>query len=376
MTEKTLSQRLPVGDPRNKVEFLADEFEKVAADLYARLNASQGQAPKKPLVSAVSNGDFVGNMGKEIFVGAASSDDVNCSLKNGRLSYPIGDAWSFETEGHTSDMTSGRALRTITPDTFYGFMGRDNNGVIQLHSGPNRSAIYQVLSPRRNTAFKEFMGSVRVLEQDGMTINIGLKTAQVDKNGFLRVTHPEKRLCETSYTHVGFAYPALPRIVETPKWYFSRYSNDFEVLYIEAVGGGMLNITDAMAWALGTLTEAVELVHREPEFVGQYREELKTADGESVTGTNEFKYRFINSHHCVFHPQQHIAITHVDVDGQGIGDYAPVITEITNEHITVSYPQSDADFMKLNPNRLVYSYGANPSSLGFYDSHQNWLDRK
>lgn len=65
MTEKTLSQRLPVGDPRNKVEFLADEFEKTAADLYRMLQEIGGNVKVRD--PHVFGGNLLKNAG---FLGA------------------------------------------------------------------------------------------------------------------------------------------------------------------------------------------------------------------------------------------------------------------------------------------------------------------
>ncbi|MGF1874902.1 hypothetical protein L4D77_06145 [Photobacterium frigidiphilum] len=65
MTEKTLSQRLPVGAARNKVEFLADEFEKTAADLYQLISDIGGN--NKTRDPHVFGGNLLKNAG---FLGA------------------------------------------------------------------------------------------------------------------------------------------------------------------------------------------------------------------------------------------------------------------------------------------------------------------
>ncbi|GHA34324.1 hypothetical protein ACFFLZ_06435 [Photobacterium aphoticum] len=378
MTDKTLREQLPQGCARNKIEFLADEFEAKAAELaelIAGLGSNSGSAPL-PKISATENGDFTGNMATNIMVGTSEVDDVNASALNGRLSLPIGDGWSFEAEKARANYTPAHVFRKRTPDTYYGFMGRNENGVMELHCGKDRAVMYQVLSPRRNTKHPKLKGSVRILEENGMTLRVGIKSAQVDKHGFLRITHPEKRMCETVYTHVGAAYPAKPRVVESPGWHISPYAHNFDVLYIEAEGGYMLNVTDALAWMDGMLGDGDVLLHREPPTVGQFRDMLETKDGENIAGSDDFVYHFKQTHHCPFHPLQHIALLHVGVDNQGVGNHKPTIKEITTDYIKVSYPADVAETMRTTGNRLVYRYGLNPSSLGFYDSHANWLARK
>ncbi|EAS44805.1 hypothetical protein C9J48_24005 [Photobacterium profundum] len=67
MTEKTLSQRLPVGDPRNKVEFLADEFEATAAELLRRLTLLEGASSGSDVDPHAFSNNLLRNAG---FVGA------------------------------------------------------------------------------------------------------------------------------------------------------------------------------------------------------------------------------------------------------------------------------------------------------------------
>ncbi|MGR5142059.1 hypothetical protein ACQKPX_10320 [Photobacterium sp. DNB23_23_1] len=96
MTEKTLKERLPVGSPRNKVEYLAEEFEKTANDLYGRL---QDKA-----VNLLSNPNFTEFLTKyrpstveaNTLTTTSNVPDISRGTKNGRGSTLLAPYWAVD----------------------------------------------------------------------------------------------------------------------------------------------------------------------------------------------------------------------------------------------------------------------------------------
>ncbi|MGR5080887.1 hypothetical protein [Photobacterium swingsii] len=91
MTGKTLREQLPVGDPRNKVEFLADELENRSAELLKLLGKASG------IRSWVHNGAFLDNITDKVAQLEYKGDQINNSVvgSSNQNSCGLGDGWAF-----------------------------------------------------------------------------------------------------------------------------------------------------------------------------------------------------------------------------------------------------------------------------------------
>ncbi|MGF1736708.1 hypothetical protein [Photobacterium satsumensis] len=113
MTDKTVRERLPVGNPRNKVEFLADELQQ-GVD---RLSALEKSLGGEPVVNLIHNGDFLAPTIYPAFnttaifapkANAFDSSAFNEAASNAAM-FPAG--WGGEAVGYDNNYSSSFGVR-------------------------------------------------------------------------------------------------------------------------------------------------------------------------------------------------------------------------------------------------------------------------
>ncbi|MGR5064671.1 hypothetical protein [Photobacterium sp. DNB22_13_2] len=126
MTDKTLRESLPVGSPRNKVEFLADAMEAAQIELMAlikdALNNQNGNSETIPTGNLLVNSDFtqsanwlagqgdtwIGNMSR-----FTNTDPESCVLSEG-TAMPMPFGWCAEVNIHTGQSSASCGGKVMT----------------------------------------------------------------------------------------------------------------------------------------------------------------------------------------------------------------------------------------------------------------------
>lgn len=190
MTEKTLSQRLPVGAARNKVEFLADEFEKTAAELYALLGSNQ-----PPAVNLISNAKFSENVELHMHMRYLRSQktvvdaDNNKTINNGRSSMMVCADWAVEIE-QGLDNVVGFKVEPLSDSTVnYSNIDKDS-GVLSYFA--NDFTLYQILTvPHNGFNHKNLKGRFYLSGAQGQEVTVGIARLIQDADGSLRIWRRE-----------------------------------------------------------------------------------------------------------------------------------------------------------------------------------------
>ncbi|OAN11579.1 hypothetical protein A3K86_21915 [Photobacterium jeanii] len=171
MTAKTLRERLPIGDPRNKVEFLADELEK-NTDEFRKLLARLGGVR-----SWVNNGaflDYVSDKGVQSEYEGNQLDNtiVGSSTQNGCA---IGDGWAFEQSPKNDPNGLSGAFSVRRHLYYHGFSKSIPFECQSLWCTAHnvKGSLYQVIPlPRVKSEYK---ARVYFSADEGTTLSIGFR---------------------------------------------------------------------------------------------------------------------------------------------------------------------------------------------------------
>ncbi|MGR5144285.1 hypothetical protein ACQKPX_21760 [Photobacterium sp. DNB23_23_1] len=179
MTEKTLKERLPVGSPRNKVEYLADEFERTANELYSLL--------ENKAINLLSNPNFSEALpyynphGNTINFATGEKPDLSRDLEYGRGSALLAPYWGVELSPNEEQQHIQHRLQGKDDERFKPNMHPECGGLAILAKD---STTYQVLSmPVGGSAHRDVKARVSLVNLvPGTKITVGLMGYQSLRN--------------------------------------------------------------------------------------------------------------------------------------------------------------------------------------------------
>ncbi len=235
MTGKTLREQLPVGDPRNKVEFLADELENRSAELLKLLGETGG------IRSWINNGAFLDNIsnkahqtsfkGNPIPNAVLGSDNQNCAS--------IGDSWAFE---QSKKIDKNNVNSSFSAHRNLYFKGHNKsvpfeNQTVWCHALNAKGALYQIIRlPPLNSEYK---ARVYFSCNEGAKIKIGWRT--LSESGWLGgIRDSSEVVADSTFKmyrgHVegdplNAAY--MIQTLDTPAHSISVAGDPFSVLFVE-----------------------------------------------------------------------------------------------------------------------------------------------
>jgi len=366
MTEKTLSQRLPVGDPRNKVEFLADEFEKTAADLYALIDGlSSGSQPAA--VNLLANSQFNENMElepnyRQLIAEAGKTLDLSRTIGNGRCSMMVAPDWAVEVPTE-SNSVSGFKIDGLSDGYYEAYPDIDKESGVLSYYSPNFT-LYQVVSvPYNGSAHQALKGRVSMSGVAGQTVTIGIARLWHDYEGKLKLS---QRMGEKVYTFTE-SDPWLPITVETDTVGCKRYGDAGTLaLYIKVEGAQSGRIYNAHLWHTdkhGDNPAIFANSHHGDAYRRSFGWRNQISSNAEVVTPNVVKFNFKRHLPYIFDPKQHVIVeSRMKPSAQ--------VTAIEPNSITLTFsPEDFASQVNSGGNfygMIGMQYSAMPVGIGFY----------
>ncbi|PSU48266.1 hypothetical protein C9J12_11630 [Photobacterium frigidiphilum] len=366
MTEKTLSQRLPVGDPRNKVEFLADEFEKTAADLYALINGlSSGSQPAA--VNLLKNAGFNENADMQqqgIFLRSKSgvTPDAMKTTYNGRSSMAIASHWAVEVP-QTYDGNTEFKPFSPTRSPLSGTAGiPDNSNCLNFFG--KEFTFYQVLTvPHNGKNHSKLKGRITLAATAGTVVTVGIARLYSNSDK-LQASRFEG---ETTYTFAGND-PFQPVSIDTKEITCLRSPDaGMMAFYVKIENGSSGYVYDSKLWHVDQFGDNPAQFldsHNSTAYADYMAWKNITSTSAEIVGVNTVKWNLNRHFPMCFNPAHHIAINHQMID-------SAVITELTPDSITVNYSETEFNSRVINGSNQVYQmlrvqYSVMPFGIGFY----------
>ena len=368
MTNKTLREQLPQGCARNKIEYLADEFEAKSAEL-AALIAGLGSSGAAPTLNLLSNSHFNENMElapqitymRSLPTGTV---DLNRTLDNGRNAMMVTADWAAEVP-HGADNVSGFKVERMT-DSSYNYFGEAldrDSGILSYFS--NEFTLYQVLTvPMNGYHHRKLKGCFALTGAAGMEVTVGVASLYQDNVGNVHVS----RYMGEKTTIFNKTDLFLPVTVESNEIDItSQGSAGLMAFYIKVKkSGGSGRVYSAHLWhsQTGEAPTAFENRHNPYAYDRFFGFRNITANEATILEPNVIKWAFPRSLNYLFNPKHHMATHHINVHSAQIIDIQPGA-------ITMKYSEEDFNARIVNQHGQVYQllrlqYSAMPFGLGFY----------
>ena len=229
MTGKTLKERLPVGNQRNKIEFLADAMEQTAAELFDRM-AAMGQ----PVTNYVRNPAFLdcsSNKAQETkFEGLEKPGAILGGPHQNAGAFA--DCWNFEQDGNQLDPAGSNpafgAHRNLHFPPFFTSVPFKAND-IWCSVRNCKGAVYQNLQlPRREAYYK---ARCFFATDAGVTLTLGFRLVDPYEVG--------RAKSEVTMMTTASMYEAPPstgyevQTLETDIYKVTRSQNNPEIVFLE-----------------------------------------------------------------------------------------------------------------------------------------------
>ena len=358
MTDKTLRERLPVGNPRNKVEFLADEFERTANDLYSRLQDKAVNLLANPQFNEVYESRSHAFQVNKMIMTAGQKPSLDLTIGNGRGSMMVSDSWAVELP-----FDEGQEALFYNTGRYFSILDSFDraSGVMEYKS--KAFTLYQVATvPFNGLDHNKLKARFSITGWAGTKVKVGIALIQV--NGGKMEILQKGAIKEYEFTeHVNNDHPVTVESGEQTLYLHGSSPHCMVAPFLEisdAPGYGF--VYNAALWHAGVHGDNPKAFinqtnpHGYSQFIyhGMFRE-------LEFLGNEQVKYK-TKRHFPFFHDARQHFITHIRWY-----DSAEVI-DIQPDSITVQYSSEDYLALQDNPklSHLWYQYSMMPIGIGFY----------
>ncbi|KHT64570.1 hypothetical protein RJ45_05720 [Photobacterium gaetbulicola] len=362
MTGKTLRERLPVGNPRNKVEFLADEFEKTANDLYALLGA--GNAAVNLLANPQFNEVYKSSSHvlyiNNLNMTAGQKPNLDLTMANGRGSMLVSDSWAVELP-YTKDQTA-KFYNTGRNFTWADSFDRES-GVLQYSA--EAFTLYQVATvPFNGLDHNKLKARFSLTGWAGTKVRVGIAMIQAG-DGQMKVDYVDAAVREYEFKeNIPFDNPVTVESEELDLYLHGVSPNCMVAPFLEitdAIGYGY--VYNAALWHAGVYGDDPKAFINQTNPYG-YAQFINESSFKSIEdlGGNLVKLTTKRNFPYFQDPRQHF-LTY-------IRDYSSAkVVDVQPDSVTINLNNEDyATFQsKSNPiSDMWYQYSMMPIGLGFY----------
>ncbi|PSU34672.1 hypothetical protein [Photobacterium lutimaris] len=359
MTEKTLKERLPVGSPRNKVEYLADEFERVANDLYSRLQNKAVNLLANPQFNEIYESQSNVTDFNKMTMTEGQKPSLDLAIRNGRGSMMVSDSWAVELPyAESQEATFFNTGRYFSwADTF-----DRASGVLECRA--KAFTLYQVATvPFNGLDHDKLKARFSITGWSGTKVKVGIAMMKVDLDGTMKVDYVDAVREYVLEDNVAIDNPMTvesgemslymhgvsPRCMVAPFLEISD-ARGYCYVYNAALWHATIHGDDPKAFINQTNP------HGYSQFIyhGKFPE-FEFLDSNLVTYKNSRHFPFFHN------AQQHFIINMRE-------KYSAKVIDIKPDSITVQYNDSDYQALQADPDvsHLWYQYSMMPIGVGFY----------
>ncbi|EGQ8537482.1 hypothetical protein LIA61_002765 [Vibrio parahaemolyticus] len=349
---------LPNGNPRNKIEYLADLLDSMETggtviNLLANgeINLNTQTSPNPPLIT----------------VDTKQAIDPNTTIEFGRNAVSGIYGWGLEVG--TAQNNTGYIKHETSEKSKYQHPSIPvTNGVLSCSTNGDGVAYSVFTAPQGGKAHNALKARVLVGASSDANITVGIARVELNENtGELSISNLQDNPYRRVATQGKAEHYLTPTWIETPELIcqFDGGSGLY-VVYVHVTNDTAFMVYGAEAWhaSAGNVSagETVTLPNA-TAMTGyhNYTRMLKSTNAEYVSGLR-YKWKFSRHYHFAFHPKHHLTLWHGISYQNG---FSANIVEYGSNFVVIEYSQAMFDWLT-DHQTLSVAYSAIPVCINFY----------